>query len=141
MWTATWALNTLVAKGKPEDWMVHMIGQAVGAYTNATHGMTLAAVSLPYYRYIYTYGLPKFVRFATNVWDVDTTGKSDEEVALEGLAAMESWMKELGLVMNITDLGADKDMIEGIADATIILTGGYKEFTREDVVKILTESL
>lgn len=141
MWTATWALNTLVAKGKPEDWMVHMIGQAVGAYTNATHGMTLAAVSLPYYRYICTYGLPKFVRFATNVWDVDTTGKSDEEVALEGLAAMESWMKELGLVMNITDLGADKDMIEGIADATIILTGGYKEFTREDVVKILTESL
>lgn len=141
MWTATWALNTLVAKGKPEDWMVHMIGQAVGAYTNATHGMTLAAVSLPYYRYIYTYGLPKFVRFATNVWDVDTTGKSDEEVALEGLSAMESWMKELGLVMNITDLGADKDMIEGIADATIILTGGYKEFTREDVVKILTESL
>lgn len=141
MWTATWALNTLVAKGKPEDWMVHMIGQAVGAYTNATHGMTLAAVSLPYYRYIYTYGLPKFVRFATNVWDVDTTGKSDEEVALEGLAAMEGWMKELGLVMNITDLGADKDMIEGIADATIILTGGYKEFTREDVVKILTESL
>lgn len=141
MWTATWALNTLVAKGKPEDWMIHMIGQAVGAYTNATHGMTLAAVSLPYYRYIYTYGLPKFVRFATNVWDVDTTGKSDEEVALEGLSAMESWMKELGLVMNITDLGADKDMIEGIADATIILTGGYKEFTREDVVKILTESL
>ena len=141
MWTATWALNTLVAKGKPEDWMVHMIGQAVGAYTNATHGMTLAAVSLPYYRYIYTYGLPKFVRFATNVWDVDTTGKSDEEVALEGLSAMEGWMQELGLVMNITDLGADKDMIEGIADATIILTGGYKEFTREDVVKILTESL
>lgn len=141
MWTATWALNTLVAKGKPEDWMVHMIGQAVGAYTNATHGMTLAAVSLPYYRYIYTFGLPKFVRFATNVWDVDTTGKSDEEVALEGLSAMEGWMKELGLVMNITDLGADKDMIEGIADATIILTGGYKKFTREDVVKILTESL
>ena len=55
MWTATWALNTLVAKRKPEDWMVHMIGQAVGAYTNATHGMTFAAVSLPYYRYIYTY--------------------------------------------------------------------------------------
>ncbi|MBQ3937412.1 MAG: iron-containing alcohol dehydrogenase, partial [Ruminococcus sp.] len=52
MWTATWALNTLVAKGKSTDWMVHMLGQAVGAYTDATHGMTLAAVSLPYYRYI-----------------------------------------------------------------------------------------
>ncbi len=26
MWTAAWALNTLVAKGKSTDWMVHMIG-------------------------------------------------------------------------------------------------------------------
>ena len=56
MWTATWALNTLVAMGKSADWMVHMLGQAVGGYTNATHGMTLAAVSLPYYRYIMPYG-------------------------------------------------------------------------------------
>ena len=59
MWTATWALNTLVAKGKSTDWMVHMLGQSVGAYTNATHGMTLAAVSLPYYRHIMPYGLAK----------------------------------------------------------------------------------
>ena len=49
MWTATWALNTLVAKGKSTDWMVHMLGQAAGAVTDATHGMTLAAVSLHYY--------------------------------------------------------------------------------------------
>ena len=40
MWTATWALNTLVAMGKSTDWMVHMLGQAVGAHTDATHGMT-----------------------------------------------------------------------------------------------------
>ena len=52
MWTATWALNTLVAKGKSTDWMVHMLGQAVGAVTDATHGMTLSAVSLAYYKYI-----------------------------------------------------------------------------------------
>ena len=51
MWIATWALNTLVAKGKTTDWEVHMIGQSIGAYTNATHGMTLSAVSLPYYRF------------------------------------------------------------------------------------------
>ncbi len=43
MWIATWALNTLVAKGKSTDWMVHMLGQAVAAHTDATHGMTLAA--------------------------------------------------------------------------------------------------
>ena len=141
MWTATWALNTLVAKGKSTDWMVHMLGQAVGAYTDATHGMTLAAVSLPYYRYISQYGLKKFARFAQNVWGINPQGKSDEELSQEGLDKMEAWMREIGLVMNITDLGATEDMIEGIADATLILDGGYKVFTREEVVDILKKSM
>lgn len=141
MWTATWALNTLIAKGKSTDWMVHMLGQAVGAYTNATHGMTLAAVSLPYYRYILPYGLPKFKRFAIEVWKVNPEGKTDEEIAEEGLKAMENWMKELGLAMKISELGATKDMIDGIADATLLLEGGYKVLSRKEVVEILKESL
>ena len=141
MWTATWALNTLIAKGKSTDWMVHMLGQAVGAYTNATHGMTLAAVSLPYYRHILSYGLPKFKRFAIEVWKVNPEGKTDEEIAEEGLKAMEDWMKELGLAMKISELGATKDMIDGIADATLLLEGGYKVLKREEVVAILKESL
>lgn len=141
MWTATWALNTLIAKGKSTDWMVHMLGQAVGAYTNATHGMTLAAVSLPYYRHILPYGLPKFKRFAIEVWKVNPEGKTDEEIAVEGLKAMEDWMKELGLAMKISELGATEDMIDGIADATFLLEGGYKVLKREEVVAILKESL
>lgn len=141
MWDATWALNTLIGKGKTQDWMVHMLGQAAGAITNAAHGMTLAAVSLPYYRHILPYGLPKFRRFAVNVWNVQTEGKTDEEIAREGLSAMESWMKELGLVMNLTDLGATEEMIPDIVKATIILNGGYKTLTTEEVEEILKESL
>ena len=141
MWTATWALNTLVAKGKTTDWMVHMLGQSVGAYTNATHGMTLAAVSLPYYRHIMPYGLAKFKRFAINVWDVDPEGKSDEQTAEEGLKAMESWMRELGLVMNISELGASEEMIDGIADGTLVMPGGYKVLEKDEIREILRESM
>ena len=141
MWTATWALNTLVAKGKTTDWEVHMLGQAVGAHTDATHGMTLSAVSLPYYRLIMPYGIKKFARFAHNVWDVATDGKTDEQVAEEGLKALESWMREIGLVMNITDLGANADMIDGLVKSTLIMQGGYKVLTKSDVRKIFTESL
>lgn len=141
MWTATWGLNTLVSRGKSSDWMVHMLGQAVGGYTNATHGMTLSAVSLPYYRHIMPYGLAKFRRFAVHVWDVDPTGKTDLQIAEEGLAAMEAWMKELGLAMNLTELGATEEMIDGIADVTIVLTGGYKVLEREEIARILKESL
>jgi alcohol dehydrogenase YqhD (iron-dependent ADH family) len=141
MWTATWALNTLVSRGKSTDWMVHMLGQAVGAYTDATHGMTLAAVSLPYYRYIMPYGLKKFARFAKEVWGISAEGKSDEQLAGEGLTAMEGWMKELGLTMTISELGVTDDMIEGIADATLILDGGYKVLDRDEVVGILKASM
>lgn len=141
MWIATWALNTLIAKGKPTDWMVHMIGQSIGAYTDATHGMTLAAISMAYYRHIMSYGLTKFRRYAINVWNVNPEGKTDEEIANEGLNAMEAWMKEIGLVMNITELGVTEEMLEGIADGSFILTGGYKELSHEEIVKILKESM
>ena len=141
MWTATWALNTLIAKGKTTDWEVHMIGQAVGAYTDATHGMTLSAVSMPYYRFIMPYAPDKFARYAVNVWGVNASGKSTEEVAAEGLDEMEKWMKEIGLVMNVTDLGVTPDMLDGIVKATFLNEGGYKALTAADVRTILEQSM
>ncbi|EHI54896.1 hypothetical protein HMPREF9333_01908 [Johnsonella ignava ATCC 51276] len=141
MWSATWALNTLISMGKTTDWMVHMLGHSVGAYTDAIHGMSLAAVSIPYYRYIMPYGLKKFVRFAKEVWGVNPDGKSDEETANEGLSKMEEWMKKLGVTMKISELGVTEEMIEKIADGTMILNGGYKQLTRDEIIAILKESL
>ena len=141
MWTATWALNTLVAMGKETDWEVHMIGQAISAHTDTTHGMTLAAVSLPYYKLIMPYGLDKFVRFAVNVWGVSVEGKTKEEIALDGLKEMEKWMREIGLVLNAKKLGVEPDMLGAIADSTLIMQGGYKVLTRADIIDILEESL
>ena len=141
MWTATWALNTLVAMGKDTDWEVHMLGQAVGAHTDATHGMTLAAVSMAYYRYIMPYGLAKFRRYAVSVWGVDPAGKTDEAVAAEGLERMEAWMRSLGLVMNLTDLGVKEDMIDGLVKSTLVMEGGYKVLTPEEIAQIFRASL
>ncbi len=141
MWTATWALNTLISCGKSTDWMVHMLGQSVGAYTDETHGHTLSAVSLPYYRHICPYGLAQFKRFAVNVWDVDPAGKSDEQVAEEGLQAMGRWMEELGVAMNLRSLGVTEDMLPGIAKGTYIMEGGYKVLSMDEVMEILRESM
>lgn len=141
MWISTWALNTLVAKGKATDWMVHMIGQQVGAYTNATHGMTLSAVSMPYYRFIMQNGLDKFKRYAINVWNVNLDGKTGEQVAKEGLDAMEEYMNKLGLVMKISELGVTEDMISGIAKSSFILPGGYRVLTTEEIETILKQCM
>lgn len=141
MWLATWALNTFVEKGKTTDWEVHMLGQAVGAHTDATHGMTLSAVSLPYYRFILPYGAERFARHAVNVWGVNPEGKSTEEVGEEGLRVMEKWMKKIGLVTNISELGVTEEDIGAVADSTLVMKGGYKVLTKDDIKAILRASL
>lgn len=141
MWISTWALNTLVSRGKSTDWMVHMIGQSIGAYTDATHGMTLSAVSMAYYRFIMPYGLQKFKRYAINVWNVNPIGKTDEAIAKEGLDQMEAYMNELGVVMNIKDLGVTENMLDGIANNSFATEGGYKVLKHDEVIRILKKSM
>ena len=141
MWTATWALNTLIGKGKTQDWMVHMIGHSIGAWTHAPHGYTLAAVSIPYYKYIMQGGLPKFVRFAQAVWDVRPEGKTPEQIAAEGIEALKGWMQEIGLPLTISELGATEDMIPNITKGTITYKAGYGDLTPDDVTTILKQSL
>lgn len=141
MWDATWALNTFVAKGKSTDWEVHMLGQGLAAHTDATHGMTLAAVSLPYYRAVAPFGAKKFARFATAVWDVRPEGKSESQVIEEGLACLEAWMREIGCVMNASELGLTEDMLEDVADSVFVMEGGYHVLSRDEIIEILRISL
>jgi alcohol dehydrogenase YqhD (iron-dependent ADH family) len=140
-WVCTWALNTLIACGKSTDWEVHMLGQAIGAVTDATHGMTLSAVSLPYYRLVMPYGVEKFARFARAVWNVDDSGKSEREVAEAGLDAMSEWMDQIGVVKSTRELGLTEENIPDAVKATFILDGGYHKLTTEEVEQIFRESL
>ncbi len=133
MWTATWALNTLIKCGKTEDWMVHMIGHSLGAWTHAPHGYCLAACSMAYYRRAMEKGRAKFERFAKNVWGVNT--------AEEGLEALKSWMVEIGLPLTITEIGATPEMIDGIVSTTEIFPAGFLDLTPEDIKEILKESI
>lgn len=139
MWSATLAMNPIMGLSKTQDWEVHMMEHQLGAYTDCAHGMGLAAVSLPYYRMIYSYGLDKFVRFATQVWQVDQAGKSKEETALAGIDAMEAFFKEMGIVTRLSALGATKEMLPLIAESTVILQG-YKKLTAEEILQILNEA-
>ncbi len=141
MWTATWALNTLIAEGKDEDWMVHMIGHAVSAFTHATHGMTLSAISVPYYRAVMNYGLKRFARFAKVVWEVPAEGKTDAELAAAGIDALSNWIQEIGAATNLSSLGVTEEMLDGIVAATVDLPGGYHHLTPAEIKAILKAAL
>lgn len=138
MWCATVALNRITGLSKTQDWEVHGIEHQLGAYTDCPHGLGLSVISMPYYRYIYKYGKHQFVRFAKNVWDVDATGKTDDEIALEGIAALEAFSRELGIPATLRELGAREDMLEKIA-YSVEEAGGYKKMSHEDILTILKE--
>ena len=136
MWCATLGLNTVTGVSKTQDWEVHMIEHQLGAYTDCPHGLGLAVISVPYYRYIYKYGLDKFVRYAENVWGVDATGKTKEEIALQGIDKLAEFIKEMGIPTTLRELGATEEMLPLIAKTTV-KGGGYKQMDESDILTVL----
>ncbi|ORX45635.1 hypothetical protein BCR36DRAFT_333067 [Piromyces finnis] len=138
MWCATLALNTLVGCSKSQDWEVHAIEHQLGAYADTPHGMGLCCISMPYYRYIYKYGLDKFVRFAQVIWNVDGQGKTKDEIAREGIDCLEQFAKDCGMVTKLKDIGCTREMLPLIANSSI-LGGAYKKLNHEEILHILEQ--
>ena len=138
MWSATIGLNTITGLSKEQDWEVHMIEHQLGAYTDCAHGAGLAAISIPYYKYISPFGTEKFARFAKNVWGINTDSMSDEQAAAEGIEKLREFVVSLGLPLTLRELGATEEMLPKIAESTIT-GGGYKHMDSEDILKVLKE--
>lgn len=139
MWCATMALNKILGVSKSQDWEVHMIEHQLGAYTDCAHGAGLAIISIPYYKHIYKFGIDKFVRFAKNVWHIDDNNISKDEIALKGIEALKEFIVKLGLPTSLKEVGTNEDMLEKIANSSI-LCGGYKVLTKDEVLSILKEA-
>ncbi len=139
MWIATMALNKITGVSKTQDWVVHSLEHQLGAYTNCAHGMGLAAISLPYYRHMLAYGLPKFVRYAKNVWDINGNNKTDIEIASLGIDALEAFMDKTGIVHSLHELGASEEQLPLIAKSSDLYGEGYHIFNEEEILEILKE--
>lgn len=139
MWDATMAENRVIKMGKKCDFQCHNMEHQLGAYTDCNHGCGLAVIHPVYYRHIYREGLPKFVRFAENVWDIARDGKTDEELALAGIQALADFIKEIGLPATLRELGVDKAQLKEIADSCGISQGSYKLMTHEEILEIFQE--
>lgn len=117
-----------------------MIEHQLGAYTDCAHGIGLAIISIPYYKYIYKYGLDKFVRFAEKIWKVESKNLTKDEIALAGIEKLSEFIKELGIPTTLREVGATEDMLPKIANSSFILDGGYKKLTPDEILTILKEA-
>lgn len=140
MWDASMAENRIIKLGKKTDFQCHMMEHQLGAYTDCNHGEGLAALHPVYYRHIYKDGLSKFQRFAVNVWGIETEGKTEDAVALEGIEALEKFIREIHLPATLRELGIDESLdLKTVADSCGLSPGSYKKMTHEEILDIFRE--
>ena len=139
MWDSTMAENRIIKMGKKCDFQCHNMEHQLGAYTDCNHGCGLAVLHPVYYRHIYQAGLPKFARFAENVWGIARDGKTDEALALAGIDALAEFIRKIGLPTTLKELGVRRDQLKEIADSCGISAGSYQKMTHEEILKIFQE--
>lgn len=54
---------------------------------------------------------------------------------------MKAWMQELGLVLHLKELGATEDMLDDLVNGTLILDGGYKVLTKEEIRELFQQAM
>lgn len=150
MWDSAMAENGLLKLGKVTDFQCHMIEHAVGAYTDCNHGQGLAILHPTFYRHLLNAGTAKLARMAQEVWGV----KSDVEgvtyrnadaaelrtIAEKGIAALEAFIKEIGLPTNWSEIGITDDAVLRAASDTCFITPGCcKQMSRNEIFELLKE--
>ena len=143
-WASSLAENRILKNGKATCFQCHMIEHQVGAYTDCVHGFGLAAITANYYRKVYN-ATPEatfqFKRFAVNVWGIDAAGKTDEEIALAGIEALQAWTEKIGAAHTLTELGLAPEMLDPCAQSVVCLPSGFRQLTTQDVKDILKASM
>lgn len=140
MWEAAMAENRIIKMGKKTDFECHMMEHQLGAFIDCNHGAGLSVLHPVYYRHIYKNGLEKFKRFAVEIWGISVEDRTDEEIALAGIEALEDFILEIGLPVTLRDLGVNKKTdLKAIADSCVCVTGAYKIMTHEEILEIFKE--
>lgn len=150
MWDSAMAENGLLKLGKVTDFQCHMIEHAVGAYTDCNHGQGLAILHPTFYRHLLNAGTAKLARMAQEVWGV----KSDVEgvtyrnadaaelrtIAEKGIAALEAFIKEIGLPTHWSEIGITDDaVLRATSDTCFITPGCCKQMSRNEIFELLKE--
>lgn len=142
MWDAAMAENGILKIGKVTDFQAHQIEHQLGAYTDCNHGQGLAVIHPVLYKHIYDNNVKRFARFAQEVWNISSNGKTDKELAHAGINALGGFIKEIGLPTTLTEMGiTDESILRAVADTCNITAGCCKKLTRNEIFDILKECL
>ena len=127
MWASSLSHNDLTGLGaNGMDFVPHGLEHELGGMFDVTHGAGLSAVWPSWARYVYRDCLPRFVKFARTVMDVE--GTSDEDTALKGIAALEDFFRSIHMPVTLKELGVEptEEQILAMAASCAKGAGGKK---------------
>ncbi|MFG6497229.1 iron-containing alcohol dehydrogenase [Fictibacillus sp. UD] len=143
LYSGTMALNGTLQMGLRGDWGSHNIEHAVSAVYDIPHAGGLAILFPNWMRHNVDTDVSRFKQLAVRVFDVDPEGKSDKEVALEGIDRLSAFWTSLGAPNALKDYDIDDSKLDLIADKAIARGefGNFNSQNKEDVLNILRMSL
>lgn len=143
LYCGTMALNGILQMGVRGDWATHNIEHAVSAVYDIPHGGGLAILFPNWMKHVVDENVARFKQLAIRVFDVDPAGKTDREIALEGIEKLREFWSSIGAPSRLADYGIGEEHLETMADKAMIFGtfGNFKKLTREDVLAIYRASL
>lgn len=142
MWAASLSHNGLTGTGRNVVMSVHKIEHELSGMFNVTHGAGLCAIWSSWARYIYRTDPARFAQFGVRVFNVPDGFFDLEKTAMMSIEAWENWCREMGMPINLKELGISPSdsQIEEMATNCIDSAGGpfgtIKTLNKDDVIKI-----
>ncbi|WP_305453200.1 iron-containing alcohol dehydrogenase [Bacillus mycoides] len=143
LYCGTMALNGILAMGVKGDWATHNIEHAVSAVHDIPHGGGLAILFPNWMKHVIDENVSRFKQFAIRVFDVETDGKTDKEVALEGIEALRQFWTSIEAPVTLADYAIRESEIDLMADKAMAYGefGNFKKLSKDDVLNIYKASL
>ncbi len=142
MWAGMMAHNNAVGVGRSQDWNSHNIEHELSALYDCAHGAGLAVTMPAVFKYVYRHDVMRFAKLATRVWGCQMDFDDPERTALEGIAALENFLRSIGMPLTFGELGAKEEDIPQLVKALCYGNGrggsisGFVTLNEEDCTKI-----
>lgn len=142
MWAGMMAHNNSCGVGRSQDWNSHNIEHELSALYDCAHGAGLAVTMPAVFKYVYKHDVMRFAKLAVRVWGCQMDFDNPEATALAGIAALENFLKGIGMPLSFAELGAKEEDIPALVKALCYGDGrtgsisGFVTLDENDCTKI-----
>lgn len=143
LFAGTMALNKFLEMGYRGDWGSHNIEHAVSAVYDIPHAGGLAILFPQWMRHNVKINPARFAQMAVRVFDVDPAGKSESDIAYEGIDRLSAFWTSLGAPTRLDYYDIDDSKIDVMVEKAMVYGefGNFAKLKGEDVKEILQASL